>query len=496
MFSARVSPALFAAVILVILLVSVGTDVAYAERDVFSPVGWGWGSQASTYVRPSSGCMKDKDCEKMYGPGYVCVNGQCVRSGCTSDWECQQAYGSGYRCVNGQCVYGQPSCPEGASQVLEYCSDAKTWRIRQICVFGSWVVEYQACPRCSPEGSTQVLKMCPDNVNVMEENVCQNGVWVLSKYSCPQCSPEGSTQVLQMCPDGANVALQNVCKNGVWVPEAKVCPLCYPEGKVEVVEKCPDGTPKVSRTCQNGLWIPETEDCPTPTAQPETCEPCEKVGVHGCSEYCEAEIGNYCGVWKDCQLVEGKLCYVKSGEGCTPDGCSGEGEICKVWCGIQLYPGSPKCESGKKCEDGKIVEFTRNCLLPGDCFIATAAYGSGSSVEVAYMRYVRDHQIGSTPTGRVVVDWWNSFYYLWSPPIAQAIAPNPTLQAIFRVLLLPLVGTIHVTDAVFTALGGGDLASVAAFAVAAVMSTAIYILPPALAVGTAWRCWKRRRRDL
>lgn len=107
--------------------------------------------------------------------------------------------------------------------------------------------------------------------------------------------------------------------------------------------------------------------------------------------------------------------------------------------------------------------------------------------EVVFMCYVRDQMIGSTPTGKVLRNAFNTFYYVWSPPIAQAIAQNSILQALFRVLLLPLVWVVHATALVFTALGGGDFAAIVAFAVAAFLSTATYVALPALAVWEAWK---------
>ena len=121
------------------------------------------------------------------------------------------------------------------------------------------------------------------------------------------------------------------------------------------------------------------------------------------------------------------------------------------------------------------------------CIIATAAYGSEMAPEVIYMRYVRDGLIGSTPIGHPIVQAWNAFYYSWSPPVAAAIAESSLLQAIFRILLLPLVAIVHITAWVFASLGSEDFASAIAFAVAAVLSTCTYIVLPAVGIEQTWR---------
>ncbi len=119
-----------------------------------------------------------------------------------------------------------------------------------------------------------------------------------------------------------------------------------------------------------------------------------------------------------------------------------------------------------------------------NCVIATAAYASDQAPEVVYMRYVRDNLIGSTPTGRVLVEAFNGFYYSWSPWLAEAISASVLLRAVFRVLLLPLIGIVHATALIFAAIGtmtgSADVASVIAFLAAASMTIVVYVALPVL----------------
>jgi len=136
-----------------------------------------------------------------------------------------------------------------------------------------------------------------------------------------------------------------------------------------------------------------------------------------------------------------------------------------------------------------------NCIL--GCVVATAAYGSEMAPEVVYMRYVRDSLIGSTPTGKTLVAAFNTFYYSWSPSVANAIAGSESLRALFRVILLPLVAIIRVTAVMFTAItnatGGRDLASFIAFLASAVMAIVVYVILPALAGAKLMQAVRRRR---
>jgi hypothetical protein len=133
----------------------------------------------------------------------------------------------------------------------------------------------------------------------------------------------------------------------------------------------------------------------------------------------------------------------------------------------------------------RIQKFAAPTSPPkGPCIIATATYGGPLASEVVFMRSVRDDLIGSTPTGSVLVNAWNSFYYSWSPPVASAIAGSGGLKTLFSALLSPLLGSMYIVAGVYNSLAwlSPDLAAVVSFMVAAALSISIYILLPALAI--------------
>ena len=114
------------------------------------------------------------------------------------------------------------------------------------------------------------------------------------------------------------------------------------------------------------------------------------------------------------------------------------------------------------------------------CVIVTATYGTLLAGDAEYTRYVRDGMIGSTPTGRTLINTWNAFYYLWSPWLASMISQNEPLKSAFRVLLLPLLAIVHLTAISFVALTplGTETASVFAFSCGAALSIAVYVGGP------------------
>jgi hypothetical protein len=71
----------------------------------------------------------------------------------------------------------------------------------------------------------------------------------------------------------------------------------------------------------------------------------------------------------------------------------------------------------------------------GGCFIATAAFGSGLSPEVAVLRDFRDRYLMTNYPGQVFVDW----YYAVSPPVAACIAEHESLRTAVRLGLTPVV---------------------------------------------------------
>jgi subtilisin family serine protease len=72
----------------------------------------------------------------------------------------------------------------------------------------------------------------------------------------------------------------------------------------------------------------------------------------------------------------------------------------------------------------------------GRCFIATAAYGSPMAPHVQTLREFRERYLLTTRVGKAFI----SFYYEYSPQIADVITKNATVRSMVRLGLLPIVG--------------------------------------------------------
>jgi len=88
-------------------------------------------------------------------------------------------------------------------------------------------------------------------------------------------------------------------------------------------------------------------------------------------------------------------------------------------------------------EQQKLGEDFLDAFL-GDCFIATAAYGTKSAAEIEVLRKFRDEVLMASPAGRDYV----GFYYAASPPIADFISRHECLRTVVREAVIDPIVTI------------------------------------------------------
>jgi len=142
-----------------------------------------------------------------------------------------------------------------------------------------------------------------------------------------------------------------------------------------------------------------------------------------------------------------------------PDGSDGC-EWCSTWCATHSCPRCDDC-AHSQCINcylkGKafwwmIVQLL-GIVVPaspsapddsnrgGNCFIATASYGSQVEPHVKILREFRDVYLLPSTLGHALVN----IYYQYSPPVADFIARHDTLRAIVRWCLLPVVFVSYAT---------------------------------------------------
>ena len=78
----------------------------------------------------------------------------------------------------------------------------------------------------------------------------------------------------------------------------------------------------------------------------------------------------------------------------------------------------------------------------GGCLIATATFGSELAPQVQFLREIRDNTILSTASGTSFMTAFNSFYYLFSPTVADLERQNPVFKEMVKVAITPLLSSL------------------------------------------------------
>jgi len=82
----------------------------------------------------------------------------------------------------------------------------------------------------------------------------------------------------------------------------------------------------------------------------------------------------------------------------------------------------------------------------GGCLIATATYGTELAPQVQMLREIRDDSVLGTQTGAVFMSAFNSFYYSFSPAVADLERQNPMFREIVKVAITPMISTLAILN--------------------------------------------------
>ena len=82
----------------------------------------------------------------------------------------------------------------------------------------------------------------------------------------------------------------------------------------------------------------------------------------------------------------------------------------------------------------------------GGCLIATAAYGSEMAPQVQFLREIRDNTVLQTQSGTSFMTAFNTFYYTFSPTVADYERENPVFKEAVKVGLTPLLTSLTILN--------------------------------------------------
>jgi hypothetical protein len=78
----------------------------------------------------------------------------------------------------------------------------------------------------------------------------------------------------------------------------------------------------------------------------------------------------------------------------------------------------------------------------GGCLIATATYGSELAPQVQQLREIRDDIVLGTHSGVFFMSAFNSFYYSFSPTVADLERQNPMFKEAVKLTITPLLSSL------------------------------------------------------
>jgi len=104
------------------------------------------------------------------------------------------------------------------------------------------------------------------------------------------------------------------------------------------------------------------------------------------------------------------------------------------------------------CGKGTIENAYGQCVLDtksskgGGCLIATATYGSELAPQVQMLREIRDNSLLQTQSGNTFMKSFNSFYYSFSPTIADYERQNPAFKEAVKLTITPLLTSLSLLN--------------------------------------------------
>jgi len=115
---------------------------------------------------------------------------------------------------------------------------------------------------------------------------------------------------------------------------------------------------------------------------------------------------------------------------------------------------------------------------PFRCLIASAAFGSELSSEVQILRVFRDGLILDSFAGRQFMRIFNSWYYSFSPQIADYLAEHPIERSVTRVALYPLIQILRLSQRMCGLIdSGSELSAVTSGLFASALIGLSYLAP-------------------
>ncbi len=92
----------------------------------------------------------------------------------------------------------------------------------------------------------------------------------------------------------------------------------------------------------------------------------------------------------------------------------------------------------------KDIEVDTPESIGGGCLIATATYGTELAPQVQKLREIRDSKLLNTESGTSFMQYFNNFYYSFSPIIADYERENPIFKEVVKLSITPMISSLSI----------------------------------------------------
>ena len=104
------------------------------------------------------------------------------------------------------------------------------------------------------------------------------------------------------------------------------------------------------------------------------------------------------------------------------------------------------CGTGTIEKNGQCVPDTKSSKGGGGCLIATVTYGTELAPQIQQLRELRDNKLLQTESGTNFMNAFNSFYYSFSPVIADYERENPLFKEMVKIAITPMISSLSILN--------------------------------------------------
>jgi len=97
-------------------------------------------------------------------------------------------------------------------------------------------------------------------------------------------------------------------------------------------------------------------------------------------------------------------------------------------------------------EKSEILVIDGSSSEGGGCLIATATFGTELAPQVQQLREIRDQKLMKTDSGQIFLNFFNEFYYSFSPVVSDYERENPVFKEAVKLVITPMLSSLSILN--------------------------------------------------